>query len=32
MLEKYREWRTTDGARMLAVGICLFAFLLIGLL
>jgi len=32
MFEKYRAWRTTDGARMLAVGICLFGFLLMGLL
>lgn len=31
MLEKYREWSRTEGARDLAVGLCLFAFLVMGL-
>ena len=31
MLEKYREWSRTEGARDLAVGLCLFVFLLMGL-
>ena len=31
MLEKYREWRTTDGARNLAVALCLFVFLVMGI-
>lgn len=31
MLEKYREWSRTDGARNLAVGLCLFAFLVMGI-
>lgn len=31
MLKKYREWSRTEGARDLAVGLCLFAFLVMGL-
>ena len=31
MLEKYREWSRTESARDLAVGLCLFAFLVMGL-
>ena len=31
MLEKYREWSRTEGARDLAVGLCLFAFLVMGM-
>lgn len=31
MFKKYREWSHTEGARNLAVGLCLFAFLLMGL-
>ena len=31
MCEKYREWSRTEGARNLAVGLCLFAFLVMGL-
>lgn len=30
-MEKYREWRMTDGARNLAVGLCLFVFLVMGI-
>ena len=31
MLKKYREWSRTEGARNLAVGLCLFVFLVMGL-
>lgn len=31
MFEKYREWSHTDGARNLAVALCLFVFLVMGL-
>lgn len=31
MLKWYLEWRETEGARDLAVGLCLFAFLVMGL-
>ena len=31
MLEKYRVWSHTEGARDLAVALCLFVFLLMGL-
>ena len=30
-MEKYREWSHTDGARNLAVALCLFVFLVMGL-
>lgn len=30
-MEKYREWSRTEGARNLAVALCLFAFLVMGL-
>lgn len=31
MFKKYREWSRTEGARDLAVGLCLFVFLVMGL-
>ena len=30
-MEKYREWSRTEGARNLAVGLCLFVFLVMGI-
>lgn len=32
MFEKYRKWSRTDGARNLAVALCLFVFLLMGMI
>lgn len=31
MFEKYRKWSHTEGARNLAVALCLFVFLVMGL-
>lgn len=30
-MEKYREWSHTEGARNLAVALCLFVFLVMGI-
>lgn len=32
MFEKYRIWSRTDGARDLAVAMCLLAFMLMGMI